>query len=250
MERLIESEQLELIIQNKQILTFERSNSDVMTTIELYSLYDYFETNSLFEMWKYRKKQEERYDLDYRKVRKNFFQDIYFYQGDTQKIFFWFLKEQLSSKNISDLFLLRVLKGELSSENRYFRSYLYTMMLSSYLEEGIVVSGLIETNEKDFCPHVWVEYQKNQVWYVIDVARNLIMKKEDYFSIENVVPATRLEAYEINAILLFLQKNYIFVSNKNVCFCGLDLMPKEERIQVKSKKEFYKKRLPNYEDFL
>lgn len=118
----------------------------------------------------------------------------------------------------------------------------YAIILACCLENSKLIIGNISLNNGEKSLHRFVEIKKNGEQYILDIAKNLIMKKSDYYQISKFEELGSIESRELRAIYNFALENGICDHTSIISMFGQEILNDLEKNNLIKKN--YK--LPNF----
>ena len=123
----------------------------------------------------------------------------------------------------------------------------YSIIIACHLENSRLVIGNYPLKDGRYVLHRLVEINYNNNLYVIDVAKNLIMKKDDYYRVSHFQELGSISSEDLKCI-------YNFVAETQICnHSGIISMFGEEILKELDKKQLLKTKnnqIPSFRGFI
>lgn len=125
-------------------------------------------------------------------------------------------KEEKFAFRLLDRYLKKIIKN-----NNYIRENLlfeqkycgragtcsYSIILACYLENSKLTIGNMPCKNGEKVLHRFVQVERNGEIYILDIAKNLIMKKDDYYRISKFEELGTIDSSDLRAIYNFCVEN-------------------------------------------
>lgn len=167
--------------------------------------------------------------------RKNF--KVYNYKSKEENFDFVFLHKYFKyifgkNSEIYNILMYNYKNGLRASTCRY------SIIIACYIENSIFVMGNMPVNNGESVLHRFVEVEHNGELYVIDVVKNIIMRKDDYYKVSQFQELTRIESKDLRVIYNFIMENGICDHTRIFSMFGNELLKElEEKKLLRTRNE-------------
>lgn len=114
----------------------------------------------------------------------------------------------------------------------------YSIVLASYLENSYLVVGNMPSKTGESLLHRFVEVNYNGTAYILDIAKNLIIKKSDYYKISGFKEIDRLSSKDVRALYNFGNETKLCNHTGIMTFFGNEILNDLKKNKLLEKKNY------------
>lgn len=123
----------------------------------------------------------------------------------------------------------------------------YSIILACFLENSRLVMGELPIKDGRSVLHRFVEIDYLDNTYVLDIAKNIIMKKDDYYNISNFRELNTIDSNDLRAIYNFCCQNRLCDHTKIISMFGNELLDDFDKNNLIKKRNL---QIPDFKDIL
>lgn len=166
----------------------------------------------------------------------------YHYKSDTEEFDFYTLDKYLKVIAVKDSYIGKKL---LSNHKKAARASTcqYSIIIACMLDSSELKMGLVPIKDGRKVLHRVVVVPHNNTEYVIDIAKNIIMKKDDYYLTSGFEELSSINSQDLTMLFNFCSENSFCNHTKIISMFGTEIIKELEKNNMIKVKNYT---LPNF----